>query len=36
MDYDKITLEECYIYNATSGTACICDGDEKQVKFMEE
>lgn len=36
MDYSKITMEECVIYNGTSKTSCVCDGDKKQVKFMEE
>nr|DAJ75888.1 MAG TPA: hypothetical protein [Caudoviricetes sp.] len=36
MDYSKITLEECVVYHGTNKTACVCNGDEKKVKFMEE
>lgn len=36
MDYNKITLEECVVYHGISGTACVCDGDKKEVSLVEE
>ncbi len=36
MEYDKISLEDCFVYYHTGKTACECDGDNKEVKFMAE
>jgi len=36
MEYNKITIEECYQYYCTSKVACICDGDKKEVSLVEE
>lgn len=36
MNYDEITLEECFIIYNKGKTACECDGDKREVKFVEE
>ena len=36
MDYNKITLEECFVYYHTQHIACICNADKKEVKFCKE
>lgn len=36
MDYNKITLEECFVYYHTGKTACECNADKKEVIFCKE
>lgn len=36
MDYNKITLEECFIYYHTAKTICECEGDDKAIIFCKE
>lgn len=36
MDYNKITLEECFIKYHTQHIACICNGDKEEVMFSKE
>lgn len=36
MEYDKMTLEECFTIYHIGKTACECNADEKEVKFVEE
>ena len=36
MNYNKITLEECFVYYHTGKTVCECNADEKEVKFCKE
>lgn len=36
MDYNKITLEECFVYYHTGKVACECDADKEEVIFCKE
>ena len=36
MDYNKITLEECFVYYHTGKTACECNADEKAIIFCKD
>lgn len=36
MNYNKITLEECFVYYHTGKVACECNADEKEVIFCKE
>ena len=36
MKYEEITIEECFTSYHKNKTACECDGDNKEIKFMEE
>ena len=36
MDYNNISLEECFLYYHIGKTACQCDGDTKKVIFSKE
>lgn len=36
MNYNKVTLEECFVYYHTGKTACECNADEKEIKFIKE
>lgn len=36
MNYEDISLEECFVLYHTRGVACQCNADESKVKFMEE
>ena len=36
MDYNKITLEECFVYYHTGKVACECNADKKEVIFCKE
>ena len=36
MNYNKITLEECFVYYHTGKTACECDGDERIISFNKD
>ena len=36
MNYNKITLEECFVYYHTRKTACECDGDERIISFNKD
>ena len=36
MNYEEISLEECFINYHTNKIACICNADERQVIFVEE
>ena len=36
MSYNNITLEECFIIYHASKTACLCDGDDKEIIFSVE
>ena len=36
MKYEATTIEECFVYYHTGKTACECDGDNKEVRFVEE
>ena len=36
MNYNKITLEECFVYYHTGKVVCECDADEKVIIFNKE
>jgi len=36
MNYNKITLEECFVYYHTGKTACECNADNEEVIFCKE
>ena len=36
MDYNRISLEECFVYYHTGKVACECDGDEKAIIFCKD
>lgn len=36
ISYENITLEECFTKYHVDKIACICDANNKIVKFMEE
>ena len=36
MDYNKITLEECFVYYHTGKTVCECNADKKEIIFSKE
>lgn len=36
MNYNKITLEECFVYYHTGKTVCECNADKKEVIFCKE
>lgn len=36
MDYNKITLEECFVYYHNAHIGCECNADEKEVIFCKE
>lgn len=36
MKYEDITIEDCFVKYHTQHIICEFDGDNKEVKFMEE
>ena len=36
MNYNKITLEECFVYYHTGKVTCECNADKKEVIFCKE
>lgn len=36
MDYNKLTLEECFVYYHTGKIACECNADEKVIIFCKD
>ena len=36
MMYNKMTLEECFIYYHTARISCECDADKKEIIFNRE
>ena len=36
MNYNKITLEECFVYYHTGKVVCECNADKKEVIFCKE
>lgn len=36
MGYNKITLEECFVYYHTGKVACECNADKEEVIFCKE
>jgi hypothetical protein len=36
MDYNKITLEECFVYYHTGKTVCECNADKEEIIFSKE
>lgn len=36
MDYNKITLEQLFIYYHNAHIGCECNADNKEIKFVEE
>ena len=36
MDYNKITVEECFVKYHTEKIACVCNGNERKIEFVEE
>lgn len=34
-DYNALTLEQCYLINASAGYDIICDGDSKKLIIKE-
>ena len=36
MGYNKITLEECFVYYHTGKVVCECNADNKEVIFSKE
>lgn len=36
MNYNKITLEECFVYYHTGKVSCECNADKEEVKFCKE
>lgn len=36
MDYNNITLEDCFVYYYTGKTVCECNADKEEVIFCKE
>lgn len=36
MKYNELTVEECFIKYHTEHISSICNGDSKEIEFMEE